>query len=57
MALQAQTEGHRAQDILRVVLIIAAALAVLLVATVIFPLQGSGPSLEITADPAGVLPF
>jgi len=57
MALHQPTLGRTSQDLLRVLLIVIAALAVILVATAILGVPGSGPSLEIVPDPAGVLPF
>jgi hypothetical protein len=42
----------------RILLIAAIAVAVLIVVTAIVGIQVAGPSLEITADPAGMaLPF
>ena len=57
MALQQPALAHRGQDLVRVLLIVAAVLAVMLALTVVFPIGGSGPSLEIAPDPAGMLPF
>ena len=61
MALHQSTHEERAgsyQSLLWVLVIIAAAIAVLLVVTAIMGVQGTGPSLELVPDPAGVsLPF
>jgi hypothetical protein len=57
MALHQPTLGRRSQDLVRVLLIVIAAVAVMFVATVVFGMPGSGPSLEIVPDPAGGLPF
>ncbi|OGO51851.1 MAG: hypothetical protein A2Z32_09455 [Chloroflexi bacterium RBG_16_69_14] len=46
--------GHRALDLVRVLLIIAAAIAVMLIATAIFGVQGTGEVYDIVPDPAGV---
>jgi hypothetical protein len=54
MALQQSTVGHRTEDLIRVVFIAAVAIALIVVATAIFGMSGSGPSLEIMPDPAGV---
>ena len=58
MALHQRTLGQMAaahQDLLRVLLIVAAVLVVMLVATAIFGVQQTGPSYEIVPDPAGGL--
>ena len=50
--------GHRALDVVRVLIIIAAAIALMLIATAVFGVQGTGPTYDIVPDPAGVgLPF
>jgi hypothetical protein len=54
MALQQTTVEHRSEDLLRAVLLIAVTVALLVVATAILGMSGSGPSLEIVPDPAGV---
>jgi hypothetical protein len=46
--------GQRAQDLVRVLLIIAATIAVMLIATAIFGVQGTGEVYDIVPDPAGV---
>lgn len=59
MALhQADVEQHRTRDVVRVLLMIAAAIALAVIATTIFGFQGSGASLDVAPDPAGLsLPF
>lgn len=61
MALQQRTfDQHPAlyRDLLRVLLIAVAAIVVIVAMTVVFGLAGTGPSLQIIPDPAGVgLPF
>jgi len=58
MALHQATVGHRTRDVLRVLLIVAAAFALAVIATAIFGFQGHGASLEIVPDPAGLgMPF
>jgi hypothetical protein len=61
MALHQTTLEPRAafsQDLVRVLLIVAAVVVLLLVATAIFGVNQIGPSYELTPDPAGVgLPF
>ena len=58
MALHQPALGHRAQEFVRVVLIVVAAIAVMVLATVIFGDQTAAPSFELVPDPAGVsLPF
>jgi hypothetical protein len=61
MVLHQSTHAERAgsyQSLLWVLVIIAAAVALLLVLTVILGVPGTGPSLELVPDPAGVsLPF
>jgi hypothetical protein len=58
MALHQGTLGQRAasyQDLVRVLLIVAAVIVLMLVATVIFGVQQTGPSYEIVPDPASGL--
>lgn len=57
MALQ--TSGLRvgSLDLLRVVLIVAAVIALMLVLTWVLGVARFGPSYEIVPDPAGLLPF
>jgi hypothetical protein len=61
MALHQTTLVPRAvstQDLVRVLLVIAAVVALFLVATYVFGVSQVGPSYELTTDPAGVaLPF
>jgi hypothetical protein len=61
MALHQTTLGQRVasyQDLVRVLLIVAAVIVLMLVATAIFGVQQTGPSYEIVPDPAGLgLPF
>lgn len=46
------------QDVVRAVVIFAVVIALMLVATAVLGMQGTGPSYEIVPDPAGVsLPF
>ena len=59
MALH-QNIGQRAtyQDLVRVLLVIAAVIAVMAVVTAILGVQVAGPAYSIVPDPAGVtLPF
>jgi hypothetical protein len=58
MALHQRTLGQMAvshQDLLRILLIVAAVIVLMLVATTVFGVQQAGPSYEIVPDPAGVL--
>ena len=61
MALQQITHGHKAasyEDLVRAVLIVAAIIVLMLVATVVFGVGRTGPAYEIVPDPAGLgLPF
>ena len=60
MALEPTTvEQHGTRDVLvRVLIMVAAAIALAVIATAIFGVQGSGASFELVPDPAGVsLPF
>jgi hypothetical protein len=58
MALHQVTHDHRTRDVLRVLAMVAAAIALAVLATAIFGMQGSGATLDIVPDPAGVsLPF
>jgi hypothetical protein len=61
MALQQSTLGARAsfEDIVRVLLIVAAVIVVMLALNVVFGFTGTGPSYDLTLDPgAGLgLPF
>ena len=61
MALHQGSFSQRAvstQDLVRAVLIVAVVIALMLVATAVLGVQGTGPSYEIVPDPAGVsLPF
>jgi hypothetical protein len=45
------------RDMLRVVVLVAAALAVMAVLTVTFGVHSSGPSYDLIPDPAAGLPF
>jgi hypothetical protein len=50
--------GDRALDLGRALLIIAAAIAVMLIATAVIGVQGTGETYEIVPDPAGLsIPF
>ena len=58
MALQHSTLGKMAashQDLVRAVLIAAAVIVLMLVLTVVFGVQQSGPSYQIVPDPASGL--
>ena len=58
MALQRMTLGQRAasyQDLVRVLLIVAAVIVLMLVLTAIFGVQQAGPSYQIVPDPASGL--
>jgi len=61
MALQQTTLASRVAshpDLVRALVVLAAVIALLLVATAIFGVQVAGPSYDLTADPAGLaLPF
>jgi hypothetical protein len=56
MALHQTTHTRRAlyQDVLRVVLIAAAIIALMLVATAVLGVQLTGPGYDIVPDPAGI---
>jgi hypothetical protein len=46
------------QDLLRALVVVAAVIAAMLVATAVFGVRLTGPSYEIVPDPAGLtLPF
>lgn len=58
MALHRTTLGQRAdsyQDLVRVLLIVAAVIVVMLVLSAIFGVQQTGPSYQIVPDPASGL--
>ena len=58
MALHQSTLAQRVAsypDLLRVLLVVAAVLVVMAVATVIFGVQGTGPGYDIVPDPAAGL--
>ena len=57
MALHQATFQPTTQDVYRVLLIIAAVIVLIAAATIVFGFQVTGPTYEITTDPAGVLPF
>ena len=61
MALHQRTLGQRLgsyQDLIRVLVIVAAVIVLMLAANVIFGVQQTSPSYEIVPDPAGLgLPF
>jgi hypothetical protein len=58
MALLPATRTHvTSTDVLRVVLIIAALIAVMAVLTLIFGVNSAAPSYQIGPDPAQFLPF
>jgi hypothetical protein len=55
MALQQITRGEKAaayQDLVRALLIVAAVIVVMLVATAIFGVGQTGPSYDLAPDPA-----
>ena len=54
MALQQTTVDHRTEDLLRVVLLIVAAVAAIVILTAIFGMSGAPPSLDLVPDPAGL---
>lgn len=45
------------QDILFSVVIVIAAIAAMVIATVVFGWNGDGPTLQLTTDPLGAIPF
>ena len=57
MALQQSTLGARAsfENIVRVLLIVAAVIVVMLALNVVFGFNGGGPSFDLTPDPAAGL--
>jgi hypothetical protein len=57
MALHQSTLGARAsfEDIVRVLLIVAAVIVVMLALNVVFGFNGSGPAYDLTVDPAAGL--
>lgn len=57
MALQQLTLGARAsfEDIVRVLLLVAAVIVVMLALNVVFGFNGSGPPFDLTVDPAAGL--
>ncbi len=58
MALQRTSLGQRAgsyRDLVRVLLIVAAVIVLMLVLTVVFGVQQTGPSYQIAPDPASGL--
>lgn len=60
MALHPMTYGQRVasnQDLLRVLLVVAAVIVVMLVLTAIFGVQQPGPPYQLTPDPASGLGF
>lgn len=60
MALQQTSLAKRvasSTELFRVLLILAAVIALMLVATLVFGVNPTGPSYEIVPDPAGALPF
>ncbi len=57
MALHQTALQPRTQDLYRVLLIIAAIVVLIAAATIVFGFQVTGPTYEITTDPAGALPF
>lgn len=61
MALHRPTLGQKMapyQDLLRALVVVAAVIAAMLVATAVFGVRLTGPSYEIVPDPAGLtLPF
>lgn len=61
MALRSSSAAHPAtpaQDLARAILVVAAVVAAMLIATAILGVTLTLPSLDITPDPAGIgLPF
>lgn len=57
MALHQTPNQPRTQDLYRALMIIAAIVVLIAAATIVFGFQVSGPTYEITTDPAGALPF
>jgi len=58
MALHNLTDAGSDHELIRALVIVVAIVALMLVATAAFGVQGAGPSYEIVSDPAGVeLPF
>lgn len=57
MVLHRTALQPRTQDLYRVLLIIAAVVVLIAAATIVFGFQVTGPTYEITTDPAGTLPF
>ena len=59
MALHQPALGRTTEDLVRVLFILAAVIAVVVIATAAFGMQISGPSYDLTVDPAHVsgLPF
>jgi hypothetical protein len=58
MALHQSTLGQRVashQDLVRVLLIVAAVIVLMLVMTALFGVHQTGPSYQIVPDPAGGL--
>jgi hypothetical protein len=57
MALHQSTLRERAsfEDIVRVLLIVAAVIVVMLALNVVFGFNGTGPSTDLTVDPAHAL--
>ncbi len=44
-------------DLLRVLVFAVLVIGLMAVATIVFGIQGTGPSLEFAPDPAGAMPF
>lgn len=59
MALHQPALGRTSEYLVRVLFILAAVLAVIAIATAVFGVQISGPSYDLTVDPAHLsgLPF
>ena len=59
MALHQPALGRTTEDLVRVLFILAAVIAIIVIATAAFGMQISGPSYDLTVDPAHVsgLPF
>jgi hypothetical protein len=61
MALHQSNLAHETsrEDVIRVLLIIAAVIAVVAIATAMIGMQQAGPAYDLTPDPAGLsgLPF
>jgi hypothetical protein len=60
MALHQDRPATRARsrdDLLRALVFAVLVIGLMAVATIVFGIQGAGPSLELVPDPAGAMPF